>query len=58
MSKKGLERAKSVMTSTVDPMECPFREFRDSELHIDTWGLVSLYDNPPSDHQLSTVGSS
>ncbi|XP_053607225.1 uncharacterized protein LOC128673424 isoform X2 [Plodia interpunctella] len=39
MSKK-IDTAKSaLMTIEVDPSECPFREFRDNELHPDFWGL-------------------
>lgn len=41
MSKKGLENVKPVVGEAV-PYECPFREFRDNELQIDTWGLVRL----------------
>lgn len=42
MSKKNLEIAKSTLVFTVDPTECPFREFRDNELATELWGLVSV----------------
>ncbi|CAH1645748.1 unnamed protein product [Spodoptera littoralis] len=38
MSKKGLENIKPAVGEAV-PFECPFREFRDNELQIDSWGL-------------------
>ncbi|CAH0701451.1 unnamed protein product [Spodoptera exigua] len=38
MSRKALENMKPVVAEVV-PFECPFREFRDNELQIDTWGL-------------------
>ncbi|XP_047518059.1 androglobin-like [Pieris napi] len=37
MSKKS--EIKQLIAYTVDPTECPFREFRDTELTIDSWGM-------------------
>uniref|UniRef100_A0A2A4JLU7 Calpain catalytic domain-containing protein n=1 Tax=Heliothis virescens TaxID=7102 RepID=A0A2A4JLU7_HELVI len=40
MSRKTLDSsAKSTGFVEVDPLECPFREFRDNELQVDNWGL-------------------
>ncbi|XP_060802904.1 uncharacterized protein LOC106141840 [Amyelois transitella] len=38
MTKK-IDAAKSAIVFEVDPNECPFREFRDNELHPDLWGM-------------------
>ncbi|CAK1546934.1 unnamed protein product [Leptosia nina] len=38
MSKKS-DVKQSLIAYTVDPTECPFREFRDNELSIDSWGM-------------------
>lgn len=43
MSKKNTKTAQSTtLVSEVDPTECPFREFRDSELSQELWGLVNI----------------
>ncbi|XP_063361816.1 uncharacterized protein LOC134650812 [Cydia amplana] len=41
MPEKKPDPAKSALIPNVevDPTECPFREFRDNELSIDTWGM-------------------
>lgn len=42
MAKKRDLARQSVMVYELDPTECPFREFRDSELSPDFWGMVSV----------------
>lgn len=43
MSRKTLDNfVKTNLVAEVDPLECPFREFRDNELHADAWGLVDI----------------
>ncbi|KOB79347.1 Uncharacterized protein OBRU01_00506 [Operophtera brumata] len=48
MSKKGLPAGKKqeevLLVFEVDPTECPFREFRDTELNIELWGLENEGD--------------
>ncbi|RVE45949.1 hypothetical protein evm_009422 [Chilo suppressalis] len=40
MSKKGIsDGGRTLIVLEVDPMECPFREFRDNELHPEFWGM-------------------
>ncbi|KAL4710848.1 hypothetical protein ACJJTC_016132 [Scirpophaga incertulas] len=41
MSKKGIASTKSSHLLDIDISDCPFREFRDNELHFEFWGLVS-----------------
>lgn len=42
--KKGIASKTETLKILVDPKECPFREFRDNELSIEYWGMVSLND--------------
>lgn len=43
MTKKA-DTTKPILAIQSDPLECPFREFRDNELHSDAWGLVCPFN--------------
>lgn len=37
---KAIDTNKSLLDLGASPAECPFREFRDSELSTEFWGMV------------------